>query len=98
MCLHPPADQSPRLIERARRVFITRPIQHSQIGGELKQEAQFLDPQVCLPKMLRAFPRIGGLYQRFENVDGDGLDAVPMVNLWLLGNFSIVGTSHTRNW
>ena len=22
----------------------------------------------------------------------------PIVNLWLLGNFSIVGTSHARNW
>ena len=37
--------------------------------------------------MLRAFPRIGGLDQRFEHVDGDSLDAVADGELVAPGEF-----------
>ena len=76
MRLHPTADQASRLVERARRVLVAAPIQQSEVGGESKQEAQLLDPQVCSAQMLRAFLGVGGLDQRFEHVEGDGFDAV----------------------
>jgi hypothetical protein len=38
------------------------------------------------------------LDQRFEQVKRDDFDAVADVNLWLLRNFLIVGTSRARSW
>ncbi len=68
-------------------MLVAAPIQHSQVGRESKQEAQLLNPQVCLPKMLRPFLGVGGLDQRFEHVEGGGLDAVADGELVALGEF-----------
>ena len=85
MRLHPTADQASRIVERARRVLIAAPIEQSEVGGESKQEAQLLDPQVCPAQMLRSLPGVGRLDQRFEHIERDGLDAVADRELVALG-------------
>jgi hypothetical protein len=79
-------------------MLVAASLEQSEIASESQQEAQLLDPQVCVPQMLKAIPRIGGLDQPFEHVERAILDAVAERELWLLGNFSTVGRSQVRNW
>ena len=46
--LHPSANQTARLVERSRGVFVALFIEQSEAGGESQQEPQFLDPQICV--------------------------------------------------
>jgi hypothetical protein len=74
--LYPPADQASRLVKRACRMLVAPPVQQSEISGESKQDAQLLNPQVCPAQMLGAIPGVDSLYQRYEHIQGEGLDAV----------------------
>src|SRR5712692_6193264 len=66
-------------------MLVSASIQQSEIGGESEQEAQLLDPQVCAAQLLRTFPGVGGLYQRFQHVEGNALDPVPYGELMASG-------------
>jgi hypothetical protein len=49
---HPPADQAPSLIERARPMLVAATVQQTEIASESRQEAQLLNPQICLSQVL----------------------------------------------
>ena len=57
-------------------MLVAAPIYQFQVSRESKQEAQLLDPQICLLQVLQAVPAIGGLDQLFERIERSGLDPV----------------------
>src|SRR5271165_275239 len=76
MRLQPAANKPPGVIERARRVLVAAPVQHSQVGRESDQEPQLLDPQISSAQRAHAIAGVSGLDKRVKHVEGGDLDAV----------------------
>jgi len=74
--LRPAADHPADLVDGAGGVLVSPHVEMALLVGETHKKAQLFEPQIGAGEMGAAVAGLGGLDQRFENVECGRLDAV----------------------